>query len=478
MQDDEKPLDDEDDDFLEIDDFELDDELDDELADESWDEFDDAGAADVAEAEILDDDDMPGEPVDNASKPLPGKKTFVQKNFNYIVAGIVVLGGALAYLGLSGGSSTAPPPSTIELPAESDIAAAADPGLEGDSSLPPMPAPMDSSSPDMTLSTEDSANGNAALTPLPGINDMAEAELAEIDVPEVPARPPTQKVPLGEPLTPDMAPGLAEPDPALEPPAPPVDIAQAKKESSEPPPSLQALEEKAPPPKPDPALAQALEEAQQENQKILNENSKLVEKIAGSESQIAELNSTVAALEKKLAELQETAEANKKSAIEAEARAEKAAKAAEEAQKTAATDKKAAEEARKAAEMAAKKAAENPVPAPESVPTPVAKAKEPTPKPILETQKPQPKQEVKKESATPESPVKTVRPTPIKPVQDSGKWVMRSAQPGKAVVSQEGSSDLRTVEVGDSLSGIGKITFIGLKDGHWIIQGTQNSISR
>ncbi len=57
------------------------------------------------------------------------------------------------------------------------------------------------------------------------------------------------------------------------------------------------------------------------------------------------------------------------------------------------------------------------------------------------------------------------------------EWILRSAQPGKAVLSFGKSNDLRTIEVGDQISGLGKITFIGLKDGLWVVKGDQGKVS-
>src|SRR5262249_40940959 len=57
-------------------------------------------------------------------------------------------------------------------------------------------------------------------------------------------------------------------------------------------------------------------------------------------------------------------------------------------------------------------------------------------------------------------------------------WQIRSAQPGKALLAQGGSSDVLSVEVGDSVRGLGKITAIGLENGVWRVQGTQGSVTR
>lgn len=58
-------------------------------------------------------------------------------------------------------------------------------------------------------------------------------------------------------------------------------------------------------------------------------------------------------------------------------------------------------------------------------------------------------------------------------------WVLRSAKPGIAWVAQKGSTELKTVSVGDTLSGIGKVTAI-VKDstGHWVVNGTKGFLAQ
>ena len=68
--------------------------------------------------------------------------------------------------------------------------------------------------------------------------------------------------------------------------------------------------------------------------------------------------------------------------------------------------------------------------------------------------------------------------TAARHVAGSG-WVLKGAKPGMAWVSQKGSSKIRTVTVGQSLPGIGKIKAI-VKDsiGYWAVSGTQGRISQ
>ena len=55
-------------------------------------------------------------------------------------------------------------------------------------------------------------------------------------------------------------------------------------------------------------------------------------------------------------------------------------------------------------------------------------------------------------------------------------WELRAAQPGKAWVSSKGQDNMRSVRVGDKLSGVGRITAISLLNGRWIVQATNGQI--
>ncbi len=72
-------------------------------------------------------------------------------------------------------------------------------------------------------------------------------------------------------------------------------------------------------------------------------------------------------------------------------------------------------------------------------------------------------------------PEAVVKPKPAKRVP---QWSLRSAKPGLAVVRSDLSGDLRTVEVGDTLDGVGKISSINYKSGVWTIQGSRGAITR
>lgn len=65
------------------------------------------------------------------------------------------------------------------------------------------------------------------------------------------------------------------------------------------------------------------------------------------------------------------------------------------------------------------------------------------------------------------------RPTPR---EEAVSWVLKGAQPGQAMVAREGSSEMQTVVIGDTLPGVGRITDVAYRDGRWIVEGTKGSI--
>ncbi len=67
-----------------------------------------------------------------------------------------------------------------------------------------------------------------------------------------------------------------------------------------------------------------------------------------------------------------------------------------------------------------------------------------------------------------------VRPTNSRPFQG---WILRSAQPGSAWLSQGAtSSDLRRVVPGDKVQGLGTVTAIRQVAGRWVVEGTQGAV--
>jgi hypothetical protein len=58
------------------------------------------------------------------------------------------------------------------------------------------------------------------------------------------------------------------------------------------------------------------------------------------------------------------------------------------------------------------------------------------------------------------------------------RWELRSAQPGTAMIARKGQDDVVTVGVGDTLSGIGRITAIEQSPEGWVVVGTQGRIAQ
>lgn len=76
--------------------------------------------------------------------------------------------------------------------------------------------------------------------------------------------------------------------------------------------------------------------------------------------------------------------------------------------------------------------------------------------------------------ATPVKTQKTYNSAPVKTV----KWTLKSAQPGQAMISPEGSAEIRKITQGDNVPGLGRITSIAQENGRWVVRGTQNSVSQ
>lgn len=61
----------------------------------------------------------------------------------------------------------------------------------------------------------------------------------------------------------------------------------------------------------------------------------------------------------------------------------------------------------------------------------------------------------------------------------STRWVLRSAKPGTAWLSENGSQELRTVSIGDTVPGLGKIQNISKNStGKWVVLGSQGVVNQ
>lgn len=81
------------------------------------------------------------------------------------------------------------------------------------------------------------------------------------------------------------------------------------------------------------------------------------------------------------------------------------------------------------------------------------------------------------EASKPVSPVTAIpNKVPPAPVKDVA-WVLRSAQPGSAMVAPKSGGDMRSVSVGDTLSGLGRIVSIEQQGNRWVVKGTQGILT-
>lgn len=75
------------------------------------------------------------------------------------------------------------------------------------------------------------------------------------------------------------------------------------------------------------------------------------------------------------------------------------------------------------------------------------------------------------------APKPVVKAEPAATAARSVAWVLRSAQPGAAMVVPKAGGDMRTVRVGDNLSGLGRIIAIEQRGSRWVVQGTQGTLT-
>ncbi len=69
-------------------------------------------------------------------------------------------------------------------------------------------------------------------------------------------------------------------------------------------------------------------------------------------------------------------------------------------------------------------------------------------------------------------------PTPKTEKIVKKEWVIRAAQAGKAVIYDKISTEMKSIEVGDTVTGLGLIKSIKMLDGQWVIQGTKNKLTQ
>ena len=464
-----------DDNFEDLDFEDLD--SDDDFEDESWDDFDDdteESGDETPEADI--------DPAEFADSETPKKKTFIQKNFNLIIIAVVLLGGGGFVVSKFGGSPAQPQQNvqtTPDLPSAEMASGIPDNALPSEpaaipelaSDLPPMPAPIErvndddlalaisdiedlnlaeepvedvaEAAPALSLELEDTA-ASEILTPLPGdlsaendLNMLADLDLSlEEDAPmEDPGFSLSPEISEDSPVVPSEAPALPESgelldmtaeltqEPALEDNLLEDTTAAAPELPASDGPDVQIdaqLEANISEPQDNTAQTQALQNTVADLNSALEQNKLALEDAAQTETKLSKeletANNEIASLKTTISGLQEEIQALK-----------------------AAADNTASQAAKKPATP------------------PVAPAK--------------PKSE-KSAAKTTSSSLPTPAPKPKKQV-----WTLRSARPGAATISTE-NGDMRQIETGDMVTGLGKIQSIAVENGLWVVRGTKGSVSQ
>lgn len=382
---------------LDVEDFDMEDlDEDDSLGDDSWNEFDDA-----------DEPAKAGEKSKTA-----GQRTFVQKYFKLIVAGIVVVFGGLLMLGLMGGSSEPQPPA----PAPETAGQAPDVvELPPNADMPPMPAPINTipeeaaapqeqppeAAPAPPSVPEAAQTGQDVLTPLPEEKTEEEAALPEFDFSELPKVSGDE----GQPMAPETEETAASHESVQAAPemAAPGESESLAGNSEDMAAQLVPEESGETPAVPAPVVV-ATPDAE-----TTRRIESLEQGIENTNRQIDDLVKSISSLEDKIETLAD--------------KQEQAAKAP---------------------------------------PAPAAEAETPKPAPARAA------------TPRPKKPAKT----PAKAAAKATSWILRAAQPGRAVVASKGSNDLKTVEVGDTLAGIGRIVSVSMENGRWVVRGTQGALSQ
>ncbi len=57
-------------------------------------------------------------------------------------------------------------------------------------------------------------------------------------------------------------------------------------------------------------------------------------------------------------------------------------------------------------------------------------------------------------------------------------WSIRAAQPGRAVIREKKTGEMKSVEVGDTVNGLGRIKSIAKHSNQWVIKGTSGTVTQ
>ncbi|MGQ0527149.1 MAG: hypothetical protein ACT4OY_03845 [Alphaproteobacteria bacterium] len=69
-------------------------------------------------------------------------------------------------------------------------------------------------------------------------------------------------------------------------------------------------------------------------------------------------------------------------------------------------------------------------------------------------------------------------PAPAQAQKADDLWILRSAQPGKALISQKGSDVMQGIKTGDIVPGLGTVISVKPDGSQWVVTGTDGRLSR
>lgn len=459
------------------------DDVGEDMDDESWDDFDEDVDAELAEDDLGEDDPFAEdeEAADAALKKGKGKKAKKAKSkggksggsfTTILIAGAVIIGGGIAYYTMfSGGSAPVPalqptgdqandmlaetvpadaPPAQATAPEDSaflDIE-------ELSTDLPPMPAPVEGAMDEMAGTIEDIQNLDTDSLDLGDI-DLSDGSDAVADAPEEGVAMEDEGVLTPMPDLDSMdGPELADLD---------FDDSQQQQEASMLA-DMQAIEEMAAEAE---AATQDLESSMAELDSALQDLDTATQDLAAMSAQEMEMEMPVA----DSAPVEAPAENNDQAELKALVNdLNQQLSAKDESLDNATAENKALSSQldkaeSKISDLESKIA---------SLQNQLKSAKS------TSDAAPQPQEKTIKTTAsdaatTKPAPVKTASPAP-KP-QKTYDWSLRSASPGRATLADQ-NGDMRSVEVGSSVPGLGRIESISVEGGKWVVKGAQGSVSQ
>lgn len=423
--------------------------------DDSWEDFD------ASEEEGLDAEDALQDSV--PSGPAAKNRTFLQKNFNFIVIGLVGIAGGLVYLQFAGGSrdiqTAAPPDVEVVSPLQGEDSVAQ---ISGDipelsADLPPMPARIENTdsqniapaqkdfslqdsalSSEMVAVNEDQGETSGfedsdVLTPLPDLAADSTDDLAD----------------LGD----FSANGFSD-----EEIVPPADT--SLQDST----ALPDVQEDA-------GADVALSDMQQDDSFASNDDDRLAmdsnpdEEDFSVESLESADHTAFSDMERQIEDLNETLSSSQIQLQDAQKAEDRLSEDLQQANSKIQSLNAEIDALR--GEIETLRAAEQTV---------IHENSQDMSPPEDHIQEQRGSDQALSADSSPQHPPSAVvsPPSPASDIQP--KWTLRSAGPGRAVISPQDGSDMRQVEIGDNVPGLGRIRSISVENGRWVVRGENGSV--